>query len=195
MEKITRYIKIFTLAGAILGTLNAANEISTQSETVIQEKKSRITKVERRDLKFMFQEEKLARDVYSALGEIWEHHSFFKIQKAEQSHMNALKRLMKRYRVRIPIDENSVGQFADKNLQKRYDRLIDKGSASLKAALKVAIFIEKTDIDDLKKRRKRTHRYIRRTYDRLLHESRRHLKRFKQALKKIEDGGGNDNAP
>jgi len=188
MKNFSHYIKTFAVIGTILSTpilLNAATDLSSQDEVVVQ-KKTRITKEQRQDLRFMFQEEKLARDVYIALGEMWEQRTFLHIQKAEQTHMNAVKRLMKKYHVRIPVDDDSLGEFADEDLQNLYDQLIEQGSDSLEEALKVGVLIEETDIDDLKERRKGAPRDIRRTYNRLLRGSYKHLDAFNRAL----DGSG-----
>ena len=187
MRKLSRYLKVFAVTGAILATpiaISASSEVGTQNEIEVQN--TRITKQQRQDLKFMFQEEKLARDVYMALGDMWNHRTFLRIQDAEQTHMNAIKRLMKRYHVRIPVDEDAIGEFADEDLQELYNELIEKGSESLEEALKVGILIEETDIDDLKGRRKDAPRDIRRVYRRLLRGSKKHLDAFNRAL----SGGG-----
>jgi hypothetical protein len=191
MKNFSKYLKAFAVTGAILVTpitVSASNDVGTQNGIEVQ--KTRITKQQREDLKFMFQEEKLARDVYIALGEMWEHRTFLNIQKAEQSHMNAVKRLMKKYHVRIPVDEDAIGEFADKDLQELYNELIDKGSESLEEALKVGVLIEETDIDDLKERRKGAPRDIRRVYNRLLRGSYKHLDAFNNALAGGGKGGG-----
>ncbi len=188
MKNFSKYLKAFAVTGAILVTpvtVSASSDVGTQNG--IESQKSRITKQQRSDLKFMFQEEKLARDVYIALGEMWEHRTFLNIQNAEQTHMNAIKRLMKKYHVHIPVDENALGEFKDKDLQALYKDLIDQGSESLKNALEVGVLIEETDIDDLKERRKGTPKDIRRVYNRLLRGSYKHLDAFNNAL----SGGGN----
>jgi hypothetical protein len=191
MKNFSHYLKAFAVTGAILSApmlLNAATDLSSQNDITVQKKKTRITKQQREDLKFMFQEEKLARDVYIALGEMWEQRTFLNIQKAEQSHMDAIKRLMEKYHVRIPVDEDALGEFSDENLQNLYNQLIEQGSDSLEEALEVGVLIEETDIDDLKERRKEAPRNIRRVYNKLLRGSYRHLDAFNRALD--GDGGG-----
>jgi hypothetical protein len=187
MKTFSHYLKAFAVTGAILAAptlVSASADLADTSE--ISAQKSRITKEQRLDLKFMFQEEKLARDVYIALGEMWEHRTFLKIQESEQTHMDAIKGLMEKYHVRIPVDEDALGEFADKDLQALYNDLIEQGSESLVEALKVGVLIEETDIDDLKERRKGAPRDIRRVYNRLLRGSYKHLDAFNNAL----SGGG-----
>ena len=103
--------------------------------------------------------------------------------------MNAVKRLLNKYRVAIPVDEDTLGEYADEDLQALYNELIEKGSESLKDALEVGVLIEETDIDDLKERRKDAPRDIRRVYNRLLRGSYKHLDAFNRALSGDGNGG------
>lgn len=102
-----------------------------------------------RTLRFMREEEKLARDVYGALGRAFEHPTFVHIAGSEQRHMDALGRVIAAYGVDDPIAEDVAGRFADADLQALHDRLVADGSASLTAALTVGALIEETDIQDL----------------------------------------------
>jgi hypothetical protein len=102
-----------------------------------------------RTLRFMREEEKLARDVYGALGRAFEHPTFVHIAGSEKRHMDALGRVIAAYGVDDPIDEDVAGRFEDADLQALHDRLVADGSASLTAALTVGALIEETDIQDL----------------------------------------------
>ena len=108
------------------------------------------------DLAFMREEEKLAHDVYTALGAKWKTKVFSNIASSEQRHTDAMLALMKTYGVADPAAGKGAGAFADANLQSLYDELMAKGSASLSAALQVGKTIEEVDIADLDDRIART---------------------------------------
>jgi len=101
-------------------------------------------------LLYMREEEKLARDVYNALYEIWGQPTFTNIVASEQAHMDEVKLLLDRYSLADPALE--AGLFTDPDLQALYDQLVDQGSASLADALKVGAAIEEIDILDLEER-------------------------------------------
>jgi hypothetical protein len=99
-------------------------------------------------LKFMVEEEKLARDVYLTLYETYKVPVFKNIPKAEQNHMNAVLALMTTYGITDPSSAE-IGKFTNPDLQALYNDLLAKGKASLVDALKVGALIEETDIVDL----------------------------------------------
>ena len=94
-------------------------------------------------------EEKLARDVYIVMGELWTHKVFLNIQLSEQKHMEAMKRLLDKYNVPDPLTTDSIGVFPDPQFQLMYDQLIQQGNQSLTEALLVGKAIEELDIVDL----------------------------------------------
>ena len=100
-------------------------------------------------LLYMREEEKVARDVYIALGNKWNLRVFKNISRSEQRHMDALLVLIERYGLTDPIGENKEGIFTNAELQAMYDDLIAKGSLSIKDALQAGVLIEETDIKDL----------------------------------------------
>ena len=100
-------------------------------------------------LTYMREEEKLARDVYLYLHDKWGSRIFDNISVSEQTHMDAIKTLLDRYGIDDPAAGNDLGVFDNPELQALYTQLIEGGSGSLIAALKVGVFIEITDISDL----------------------------------------------
>lgn len=98
---------------------------------------------------FMREEEKLARDVYLHLYEIFPLRPFLNISKSEQAHMDAIKYLIDLYGLEDSVGENPEGVFQNEELQELYDALIERGSASREEALKVGALIEEVDIIDL----------------------------------------------
>ena len=98
---------------------------------------------------FMVEEEKLARDVYLTLGELWGTPVFTNIASAEQTHMDAVFGLIETYNLEDPVGDNAIGVFTDPELQALYDDLVATGSESPAAALEVGAVIEEVDIEDL----------------------------------------------
>ena len=110
-----------------------------------------LTEEQKDKLFFIYQEEKVARDVYITLGKIYtSENTFASIQLSEQRHIDAARGLCEKYGVSIEgVDEASVGNFVLPVLQELYDTCIAEGEKSLLDALKVGELIELTDIDDL----------------------------------------------
>jgi hypothetical protein len=100
-------------------------------------------------LLFMREEEKLARDVYLYLHSIWGDQIFINISDSEQSHTDAVLRLIEKYGLPDPAAGKSEGQFLNLTLQGLYDLLTAQGQASLIDALIVGAQIEDLDINDL----------------------------------------------
>ncbi|WP_157813912.1 MULTISPECIES: DUF2202 domain-containing protein [unclassified Microbacterium] len=99
-------------------------------------------------LPYLIEEEKLAHDVYTALGEMWDVRVFSNIAASETTHEGAVAEILPAYDLADPrTDELAV--FTDASLQAMYDDLIALGSRSLADAIQVGITIEKTDIADL----------------------------------------------
>ena len=108
-----------------------------------------LSQEERDGLIHMRIEEKLARDVYIVMGDLWNHRVFLNIQLSEQKHMDAVERLLIKYNVPDPLTTDSVGVFPDPQFQQLYDQLIQQGNQSLQEALLVGKAIEELDIADL----------------------------------------------
>jgi len=109
---------------------------------------SDLTEAEAEAILFMREEEKLARDVYVALNELWDLRVFANISRSETSHMDAVGELMERYGLDDPI--GGPGEFANAELQALYGELMTLGSQSLTDALVVGAMIEDVDIVDLR---------------------------------------------
>jgi len=147
---------------------------------------SAATPEEAEGLLFLKQEEKLARDVYLALGEQWGHTTFANIAVSEQRHMDAVDGLIGRF----GLDDSTpdeVGQFSIPELQDLYEALMAQGGESIEAALAVGVLIEETDIEDidalLAAVRDRT---IRQVLTNLRRGSTNHLAAFTRALEALD---------
>ena len=140
-------------------------------------------------LEFMREEEKLARDVYIEMYELWGLPVFSYISESEQRHMDAVKRMLDAYGLVDPVeDENAVGVFQSSELAALYTVLIDEGERSLMSALRVGALIEEVDIEDIQHAIDATDQEdIRSVYESLLCGSRNHLRAF---VYQIESNGG-----
>lgn len=134
-------------------------------------------------LLFMREEEKLARDVYLALYEVWGQPTFKNIAGSEQTHMDEVLDLLEGYGIADPAAQLQDGQFANSDLQALYDQLVEQGSQSLADALKVGAAIEEIDIRDLQERSAQTDEAaIRAVYENLEMGSENHLRAFTSTL-------------
>ena len=159
-------------------------EIAPVAETSIQMVTTApLTVDETTGLLFMFEEEKLARDVYTALFAIWGQPTFQNIASSEQMHMDAVKSLMVQYGIDVPADV--AGVFSDASLQALYDSLLTTGYLSLADALKVGATIEEVDIMDLQSRLALTENSnIQQVYNNLMSGSYNHLRNFVNVLQR-----------
>jgi hypothetical protein len=110
---------------------------------------SDLSEQEAEDILWMREEEKVARDVYLTLGELWGVRVFTNIAGAEDMHMSSMLELIDRYGLEDPVGDNAVGVFTNPDIQALYDSLVAQGSQSLKDALLVGATIEDLDIFDL----------------------------------------------
>lgn len=134
---------------------------------------------EETDLLFMREEEKLARDTYLTLYEKWNYSVFTHIAESEQSHMDAMLKLLKKYKLPDPVGSNGIGVFSDQTLQSLYNTLIAKGEVSGLEALKVGGLIEEKDMIDIKAAIERSQQdAIDAVYESLICGSRNHLRSF-----------------
>lgn len=140
---------------------------------------------EREQLLQMKDEEKLARDVYSALYQQWGSMVFSRISAAENNHLTAIINLLKFYGEADTL-VTEAGIFANASAQALYTDLLTKGSASVNEAYKTGALIEELDINDLKEGiAATTNANILLVYENLERGSRNHLRAFNKQLAMI----------
>jgi hypothetical protein len=100
------------------------------------------------NLTFIIEEEKLAFDVYTVLGDMWDSQTMKNITNSETSHQAQVATLLVAYGIADPRS-SEIGVFTNPELQALYDSLIAQGSASEKAAMEVGVLIEEKDIADI----------------------------------------------
>ena len=107
-----------------------------------------LTQAEINDLKFLREEEKLARDVYLYAFNKHQAVIFNNISQSEQTHMNSVLNLMNKYG--IPDSASTeTGVFNNPDLQTLYNSLTKQADISLIEALKAGATIEDLDINDI----------------------------------------------
>ncbi|MGB5419275.1 DUF2202 domain-containing protein [Algibacter sp.] len=148
-------------------------------------KNQTLTESDKTALLFMLEEEKLARDTYMYLDDLWTINQFANIQKSEQTHMNSVESLLIQYNVAYTI--LPVGEFANQDLQNFYDQFVIDGAINQANALQIGATIEDLDIVDLQTNINDTNNAeITTVFESLQCGSRNHLRSF---VSNIEKGG------
>jgi len=131
----------------------------------------------------MWEEEKLARDVYLALADIWQLPIFSNIARAEQKHMDLVWLLIETYGIVHPFTDDTPGVFVDDSVTQLYSGLVARGEVSLVEALLVGAEIEDMDLYDLYLILDRTENdHLELVFHNLAKGSRNHLRAFVRAL-------------
>jgi hypothetical protein len=144
----------------ILSTIAVASIVTTgcmgngnghggrQAQYSTSSAKSVITDEVKASLSYMYDEERLAKEVYLAIYNQQPIKQLSKIaSKSEGKHIDAVKDLAKKYGVSTPAQ--SAGEYKHSHIQSLYNELYQKGIRSQKDALEVGCIVEVTDIDDL----------------------------------------------
>jgi hypothetical protein len=106
-----------------------------------------VTDEEKASLLFMLEEEKLARDTYIYLNNVWTINQFDKIKDSEQTHMNAIENLLIQNNIAYTV--LPIGEFENQDLQNYYDQFKIDGAISKANAYQIGATIEDLDIVDL----------------------------------------------
>lgn len=171
------------LAGITVANLNGQQQRGSRHLPAAVQ----LTEAEEQHILYMREEEKLARDVYLTLYELWDAEIFVNISESEQRHVDAIKRLITRYDLVDLVVNDAIGEFANQDFADLYDELVEIGEISLEEALKVGVRIEELDIADLDQALQETSmRSVRRVFQNLLNGSHKHLDAFQRT---IESGG------
>jgi hypothetical protein len=112
---------------------------------------TRPTTAQKVQLQYLVEEEKLARDVYAYLAANVTSQKFSNIVKSEQTHLDNISALLKKYNFFNPTTTRAAGVFRDSELQALYNQLTAEGSVSVAEAFAVGVKIEELDISDLQK--------------------------------------------
>lgn len=150
-----------------------------------------LTEEQKGKLFYIYQEEKVARDVYTTLGEEYDdENTFASIKLSEQRHIDAARGLCERYSVDISeVDEDSIGNFEIDVLQELYESCVLEGEKGILNALLMGKLIEDIDIEDLQHAMSDEFGMpddVIRVYGNLLEGSFNHLEAFETAIAREE---------
>ncbi|GAA0851445.1 hypothetical protein GCM10009113_35510 [Marinobacter szutsaonensis] len=169
-------------------TETSSTEATSSTDTVVVDDSS-LTEIETDDLKYMREEEKLARDVYLTMDQYWGQQTqvFAKIALSEEDHTSTVDYLLDKFEVEDPVVNDTIGVFTNEELQALYNELVAKGKTSFINALYVGALIEEKDMRDILAAINQTdERPIILAYSNLLDGSKSHLQAF---VSVIEDQG------
>jgi hypothetical protein len=99
----------------------------------------------------LYNEERMAYDLYGEFYERWALSVFKKVQEREAKHVWCVERIMDNYGFTYNTNVIS-GSYPDKEIQKIYDELTVKGCISDLAALEAAAYIKEKHISQLRER-------------------------------------------
>jgi len=165
--------------GAFQGGDNVATETVTATTTTgTSDLQATLTEEEIDGILWVREEEKLARDVYLTLYDMWGLQIFANIAESEQRHMDAMLRIIETYGLEDPA-QDEIGVFTNPQLQELYNQLVEWGSQSLVDAILVGAYIEEVDIQDLQRLINITDNPdVVQTYQNLMGGSMNHLRAF-----------------
>jgi hypothetical protein len=170
-------ILIFTMLLALVSSCDDDNDDFKKNLT-----DQTLTESDKDALLFMLEEEKLARDTYIYLNDLWSLNTFDNIKNSEQSHMNAVENLLNQYDIDYAILD--IGEFANQDLQNFYNQFVIDGAVSSADALQIGATIEDLDIVDLQDNINATsNTAIISVFEKLQCGSRNHLRSFVSSIK------------
>lgn len=178
-------VSIFTIiifAGFLNGKI-FINEAKAQDKHscyyAVDLPKQDVSAAEEKELLYMIEEEKMARDFYITMYEKWGLRPFANINKAEQKHMDAIESMLNKYGLANPVKDIAVGEFKNDKIKNLYLSLLEQGNKSALDALKAGAEIEEVDIKDLMDAVKNTdNKDIAMVYNNLKKASENHLRAF-----------------
>ncbi len=183
---LVKTVHLFTQAAmiSILATTSAMVTLVSAPAFAATSTVTTLSASEAKTLTFMREEEKLARDVYTNLYQLWRAEVFYNISLSEQQHMDTMKKMLDKYKLPDPALP-TVGLFSDSGLQALYNTLLASGSKTLIDGLRVGATIEEVDMVDIQHAIDgTTHTDLKTAYQNLMEGSKSHLRAFVGELSK-----------
>lgn len=137
--------RILALASALLFVM----ALIGGSPAALSAAQAKLNESEAAHLRFIREEEKLARDIYYVLAGMWDLKIFVKIAESEQRHTDAVRLVIEKYNISDPAKATPPGVFVNGEVQKLYNVLNERGKASSLEALKIGALTEEKDISDI----------------------------------------------
>ena len=144
---------------------------------------SGLTVTEKNNILYLYEEEKLAHDIYVAMYNLYGAYIFNNISESKQRHMDSVAKLISKYELEEGVLNNDPGIFLNDNIKVLYGDLLEEGEKDLTSALGVGVKIEVMDIGDIEDMQKETDKAdIERVLSNLLDGSYNHLDAFNTQL-------------
>lgn len=181
MKKLIPILILVATTGSILTFASCKKEKNNivPATTSQSDNSTTLTAFEKETLIYTREEEKMARDVYTAMLTKWNLNVFSNISGSEQKHMDAIQTLLTAYNLQDPVGNNGPGVFTNNEIQKLYNDLVAKGNNSETDAIIAGLTIEDMDIYDLQEALKQIQQQdIKTVYGNLLRASRNHMREF-----------------
>ena len=105
--------------------------------------KQDVSAEEEKEMLYMIEEEKMARDFYITMYDKWGLRPFGNIKEAEQRHMDAIESLLNKYGIANSVSGLKTGEFRNEKIKSLYLSLLEQGNKSALDALKAAAEIGK----------------------------------------------------
>ena len=196
MKKLLRVLLVSALlltlgAGAIMAQ-GPGNAVHSPEDIVNDYPAAELSEKQIADLEFMYEEEKLARDLYSRLGEEWNLPAFANISQSEAQHMAALEALFAKYDLEKPAA--APGEYNSSELAAAYDEFLARGLESEVAALELGKELELKDIADLEEVMIATPEDFKAVYANLKAGSENHLAAFDKVANNERGSRGSQRA-
>lgn len=112
-------------------------------------KESELSIDQQADLLFLYEEEKMARDLYVHGRELYGTNQFTNISSSEQVHMDAVSALIGEYEMDVAL-VSEPGAFTIDAIKSLYYELLERIQRSEIDAFKAATLVEETDIMDIR---------------------------------------------
>ena len=138
-------LRVKKISAVLAATLLAAVALAPGATAV-----TTLTTAQKAQLKYLAEEEKLARDVYAYLAKNVTTQKFSNISRSEQTQMNYMATLLTKYKVTNPTKGKAAGVFVNKDIQGLYNALTKEGKVGVLAAYGVGVKVENVDIGSLK---------------------------------------------
>ena len=134
----------------------------------------------------MYEEEKMARDLYLEFLRLWNQKIFRNIAKSEIRHMHAVSRMLDFFDIDAKeLKKLKSGQYSDENIRNLYEKLINEGNKSQISAFKQGAMLEEIDIGDLNTElAKKITPELMAMYKNLLSASEDHLRAYVRVLER-----------
>lgn len=130
----------------------------------------------------LYEEERVALELYQGFNAQYDLRPFANISSSEQRHREMMGDLLKSFDI-TPPEPLGKGKFENPELQAIYDQLSAEGKLSVEKALAAAALVEETDIRDLEQVAKASDcKEVKHTCELLIAASENHLRAFVRNL-------------